>query len=221
MTDSRRPAANPAAATYSSKRTSSAVPDTAMRGPVELIELFCRTSVHGWKVSIMLEECGLPFVARPVSIGVSEQAIAPSLRIAAKGNVFAVVARRFVRQMDEFVLKTGQDCLPRQLAQKKTPFPINHRTNEVRQSVKDWRDFGGRSLIVEMVCWGLVAPYKDPRQQFEAFPTLTDWFERTRVRRTGRRKIAPACKMRRGTFGDKAKDTEEARDILFGQHTPQ
>ena len=37
------------------------------------IELYCWPTPNGWKISIMLEECGLPYVVRPVDISKGEQ----------------------------------------------------------------------------------------------------------------------------------------------------
>jgi GST-like protein len=56
---------------------------------VKPIELFYWPTPNGWKVSIMLEECGLPYVVRPVDISKGEQfdpdflAISPNNRIPA------------------------------------------------------------------------------------------------------------------------------------------
>jgi GSH-dependent disulfide-bond oxidoreductase len=53
------------------------------------IELYYWPTPNGWKVSIMLEECGLPYVVRPVDISKGEQfspeflAISPSNRMPA------------------------------------------------------------------------------------------------------------------------------------------
>lgn len=53
------------------------------------VELFYWPTPNGWKISIMLEECGLPYVVRPVNIGKGEQfrpeflAISPNNRMPA------------------------------------------------------------------------------------------------------------------------------------------
>ncbi|WP_281021786.1 glutathione S-transferase family protein [Rhodoplanes roseus] len=53
------------------------------------MELFYWSTPNGWKITIMLEECRLPYVVRPVNIGAGEQfkpeflAIAPNNRIPA------------------------------------------------------------------------------------------------------------------------------------------
>jgi GST-like protein len=53
------------------------------------IELYYWPTPNGWKISIMLEECGLPYVVRPVDISKGEQfspqflAISPNDRMPA------------------------------------------------------------------------------------------------------------------------------------------
>ena len=41
--------------------------------PAEPIELYYWPTPNGWKISIMLEECGLPYVVRSVNIGKGDQ----------------------------------------------------------------------------------------------------------------------------------------------------
>jgi GST-like protein len=38
-----------------------------------MIELYTAPTPNGWKISIMLEECGLPYEAKWVNIGHGEQ----------------------------------------------------------------------------------------------------------------------------------------------------
>ena len=53
------------------------------------IELYYWPTPNGWKISIMLEECGLPYVVRPIDISKGDQfsphflAISPNNRIPA------------------------------------------------------------------------------------------------------------------------------------------
>lgn len=74
MTVNRRPAARSAAATRPSKTASPVHRDKA-----KLIEFHCQPTPNGRKISIMLEECGLPYAARPVNIGVGDR-FKPRLR---------------------------------------------------------------------------------------------------------------------------------------------
>jgi GST-like protein len=56
-----------------------------------LIELFYWPTPNGWKVSIMLEECGLPYVVRPVDISKGEQFAPRFLVISPNNRIPAIV----------------------------------------------------------------------------------------------------------------------------------
>jgi len=69
---------------------------TADRGPGERqarwpIELYYWPTPNGWKISIMLEECGLPYVVKPVDISKGEQFSAPFLAISPNNRIPAIV----------------------------------------------------------------------------------------------------------------------------------
>src|SRR5579872_7190927 len=55
------------------------------------IELFYWPTPNGWKISIMLEECGLPYVVRPVDISKGEQFSKKFLAIAPNNRIPAIV----------------------------------------------------------------------------------------------------------------------------------
>ena len=55
------------------------------------IDLFYWPTPNGWKVSIMLEECGLPYTVHPVNIGKGEQFKAEFLRISPNNRIPAIV----------------------------------------------------------------------------------------------------------------------------------
>jgi GSH-dependent disulfide-bond oxidoreductase len=58
------------------------------------IELYYWPTPNGWKVSIMLEECGLPYVMRPVDISRGEQFAPEFLAISPNNRMPAIVDRR-------------------------------------------------------------------------------------------------------------------------------
>jgi GSH-dependent disulfide-bond oxidoreductase len=58
------------------------------RGP---IELYYWPTPNGWKISIMLEECGLPYVLRPVDISKGEQFAPHFLAISPNNRIPAIV----------------------------------------------------------------------------------------------------------------------------------
>src|SRR5215831_3321853 len=55
------------------------------------IELYYWPTPNGWKVSIMLEECGLPYVVRPVDISKGEQFTPQFLAISPNNRMPAIV----------------------------------------------------------------------------------------------------------------------------------
>jgi GSH-dependent disulfide-bond oxidoreductase len=54
------------------------------------IELFYWPTPNGWKISIMLEECGLPYVVRPVDISKGEQFVPDFLAISPNNRIPAI-----------------------------------------------------------------------------------------------------------------------------------
>jgi GSH-dependent disulfide-bond oxidoreductase len=55
------------------------------------IELFYWPTPNGWKISIMLEECGLPYIVRPVDISKGEQFAPQFLAISPNNRIPAIV----------------------------------------------------------------------------------------------------------------------------------
>jgi GST-like protein len=56
-----------------------------------MIELFTAPTPNGWKVSIMLEECGLPFDVRWINIGKGDQFKPEFLKISPNNRIPAIV----------------------------------------------------------------------------------------------------------------------------------
>jgi GSH-dependent disulfide-bond oxidoreductase len=78
----------PAAAAAATKKTA------ARRGPArgaQPIELFYWPTPNGWKISIMLEECGLAYVVRAIDISKGEQFAPEFLAIAPNNRIPAIV----------------------------------------------------------------------------------------------------------------------------------
>jgi glutathione S-transferase len=61
------------------------------RRPPKPIELYYWPTPNGWKISIMLEECGLPYVMKPVAIGKGEQFKPQFLKISPNNRIPAIV----------------------------------------------------------------------------------------------------------------------------------
>jgi GST-like protein len=56
-----------------------------------MIDLYYWPTPNGWKIAIMLEECGLPYTLKPVNIGRGDQLSANFLRISPNGRMPAIV----------------------------------------------------------------------------------------------------------------------------------
>jgi GSH-dependent disulfide-bond oxidoreductase len=61
------------------------------RAEVRPIELYYWPTPNGWKISIMLEECGLPYTVRPVNISQGEQFEPAFLKISPNNRMPAIV----------------------------------------------------------------------------------------------------------------------------------
>ena len=59
--------------------------------PTQPIELYYWPTPNGWKISIMLEECGLPYKVHPIHIGKGEQFAPDFLKIAPNNRIPAIV----------------------------------------------------------------------------------------------------------------------------------
>src|ERR1700749_4862546 len=70
------------------KRRPAKVPERRRPAP---IELFYWPTPNGWKISIMLEECGLPYVVRPVDISKGEQFAPAFLAISPNNRIPAII----------------------------------------------------------------------------------------------------------------------------------
>ncbi|MAB13930.1 MAG: glutathione S-transferase [Parvibaculum sp.] len=247
--------------TAPAKRSASA---GVVRSSEKPIELYYWPTPNGWKISIMLEECRLPYVMKPVNIGIGDQfkrsflRIAPNNRMPAivdpdgpggksisifeSGAILQYLGRKTGKfypanerqrvEVDQWLFwqmgglgpMAGQAHHFRQYAQEKIPYAIKRYTNEVNRlygvmnkRLKDRDYLAGRYSIADMACWGWVVPAKNQGQQLENFPHLKKWFERVSARPAVRRGFALGRDLRQGTLGDKTKDAEKARKILFGQ----
>jgi GSH-dependent disulfide-bond oxidoreductase len=79
------------AKTSSSKSPKLAKPDTPAKSEQKPIELFYWPTPNGWKATIMLEECGLPYTVIPVNISGGEQFKRKFLSIAPNNRIPAIV----------------------------------------------------------------------------------------------------------------------------------
>jgi GST-like protein len=91
-----KPKAKPArvarATTTAKRRTSSKTSPRKTAAPRQRpIELYYWPTPNGWKVSIMLEECRLPYIMKPVNIAVGDQFKPEFLKISPNNRMPAIV----------------------------------------------------------------------------------------------------------------------------------
>src|ERR1043166_2343439 len=65
--------------------------ETAMTSQTKPMELYYWPTPNGWKISIMLEECRLPYLMKPVAIGRGEQFKPEFLSISPNNRIPAIV----------------------------------------------------------------------------------------------------------------------------------
>ena len=58
-----------------------------------MIDLHFAATPNGWKITIMLEECGLPYTVKPVNLGAGEQFAPEFLAISPNNRIPAIVDR--------------------------------------------------------------------------------------------------------------------------------
>ena len=90
-TSSRKRKGAAAAAKPSHIRKSKSFPRARRRSSSKPIELYYWPTPNGWKISIMLEECGLAYVMNPVAIGKGEQFKLKFLSISPNNRIPAIV----------------------------------------------------------------------------------------------------------------------------------
>src|ERR1700739_3868599 len=79
------------AAVRKSRKQNNRRPGGQRAGRAQPIELYYWPTPNGWKISIMLEECGLPYVVHPVDISKGEQFAESFLQISPNNRTPAVV----------------------------------------------------------------------------------------------------------------------------------
>ena len=228
------------------------------------IELYYWPTPNGWKISIMLEECKLPYVIKPINIGKGDQFKASFLKISPNNRMPAIIdpdgpggkpisifesgaiLQYLGRKTGKFYPKTerarviceewlfwqmcglgpmaGQAHHFRQYAPRKIAYGIDRYTNEINRlygvmnkRLKGRDYLADKYSIADMACWGWVLPYKMQGQNLDDFPNLKKWFERVRVRPAVQAGFEAGANLRTAGLGDKSKEAEKARKVLFNQ----
>jgi GSH-dependent disulfide-bond oxidoreductase len=165
------------------------------------IALYYWPTPNGWKISIMLEECGLPYQVHPVNIAQGDQfkpeflAISPNNRMPA---IYPTDERSRVA-VDEWLFwqvgglgpMAGQAHHFRGYAPEQIPYAIDRYTNECNRlygvmnaRLKQSSYLAGDVYsIADMaaVAWATLAERRQG-QDLQQFPHLTRWLETVKAR---------------------------------------
>jgi GST-like protein len=98
------------------------------------IELYYWPTPNGWKISIMLEECGLPYVVRPVDISKGEQFASGFLAISPNNRIPAIVDPAGPGRRPISVFESG--AILQYLGRKTGKF--YPRSERARVAVEEW-----------------------------------------------------------------------------------
>jgi GSH-dependent disulfide-bond oxidoreductase len=209
-----------------------------------MIDLHYWTTPNGHKITMFLEETGLPYKIFPVNIGKGEQftpeflAIAPNNRIPAmvdhapKGggkpiSIFESGRYEAIQwtfwQMGGLGPMAGQNHHFRNYAVEKIKYAIDRYVNEtnrlygvLNKRLADREFIAGDYSIADMASYPWIVPYKNQEQNIDDFPHLKRWLETIRARPATERAYAKAKEVN-PNFGQPVNRTEEERRILFGQ----
>jgi GSH-dependent disulfide-bond oxidoreductase len=202
-----------------------------------MIDLYYWPTPNGWKISIMLEECGLPYKLIPVNIGTGEQFKPDFLKISPNNRMPAIVDHDPPGGgAPVSVFESG--AILQYLAEKAGKFlPKDLRGKyEVLQWV-NWQMGGLGPMAGQANHFNMYAPqfnppealkygqdrysneawvvgFKNFGQKLEDFPDLQKWFEDTMGKRPAVVKGKAVGAELRQTPGI---NTDEQRKILFGQ----
>jgi GST-like protein len=198
-----------------------------------MIDLYYWTTPNGHKISIFLEEAGLPYRINPVNIGKGEQFARES------GAILLYLAdktRRFIAsdlrgrtetiqwlfwQMGNLGPMAGQSNHFSNYAVEKLPYAIDRYRNEVNRlygvlnrRLADRPYIAGDYSIADMASYPWIVPYERQGQKLEDFPHLKRWFDESVGQRPAVIKGKAVGAELRATPGI---NTDEQRKILFGQ----
>ncbi len=206
-----------------------------------MIDFYYWPTPNGWKISIMLEECGLPYRLVPVNIGKGDQfrpeflAISPNNRMPAivdnddpvgpvsvfeSGAILLHLAERSRQFMPagRIARKEVREWLFWQVSNLgPMAGQLSHFVNYARLGVLERRLEGcefivGEYSIVDMACWPWVLISKPLGQTLDEFPNVARWREAVKARPAVQRGVDLGKEWRRS-----APPSDEERRILFNQ----
>jgi GST-like protein len=127
-----------------------------------MIELYFAPTPNGWKISVMLEECGLPYRVFPVNITRGEQLKAEFLKLSPNGRIPAIIDRD-PPDGGEAIAMFESGAILRYLAEKAGRFyPADLRARHNVEQWLMWQMSGLGPMLGQNGHFLLYAPEKIP-----------------------------------------------------------
>jgi len=199
-----------------------------------MIDLYYWTTPNGHKITIFLEETGVPYNIMPVNIGKGEQFKSQFLAVSPNNRIPALVDRApagggprteaiqwLFWQMGNLGPMAGQNNHFSNYAVDKIPYAMDRYRNEVNRlygvlnkRLADRAYVGGDYSIADMAIYPWIVPYERQGQNIADFPHLKRWLEAIKARPAVIKAYEWTPKINPGQGGIR---TAEERAILFGQ----
>jgi GST-like protein len=200
-----------------------------------MIDFYYWTTPNGHKVTLFLEESGIPYNIKPINISKGEQFAPDFLRIAPILLYLADKTKKFIPQdlrgrneclkwlfwqMGGLGPMAGQNHHFVQYAPEQLPYAIDRYVKEtsrlygvLNKHLSDGRDYiCGDYSIADMAAYPWVVPHERQRQDLSQFPALAQWLARIQNRPATKRSYEMAKTINVAPTVD-----EKAKSILFGQ----
>src|SRR5215218_8243140 len=204
-----------------------------------MIDLHYWTTPNGHKITIFLEETGLPYKIIPALIDDDPPDGGAPLAVFESGAMLVYLAEKTGQfmprdlrgrteamqwlfwQMGNLGPMSGQNNHFSDYAVEKLPYAMDRYRNEVNRlygvlnrRLADRAYLAGDYSIADMASYPWIVPYERQGQNLEDFPHVKRWFEAIRARPAVERAYAKAKEINPNLGGIR---TAEERAILFGQ----
>src|SRR5229473_2464588 len=177
------------------RRVSKSVEPARRASKNKPIDLYYWPTPNGWKITIMLEECSLPYTVIPVDISKGDQfkpqflAVSPNNRMPAivdhdgpDGRPISIFESGAILQY--LGRKAGKANHFRHYAPEKLPYAIERFSNEMNRvygvmntRLKDREFLGGNYSIADIACVGWASRAERHGHDMSGFPNVRRWLE--------------------------------------------
>jgi len=185
----------------------------------DMIDLYYWPTPNGHKISIMLEECGLPYKTIPVSIGDGDQFAPEFLKIAPNNRMPAIVDHDTgisvfeggaTGQLSHFVNYTKEE-IP--YAHKRYADEYDRLLAVMDVRLRDREYLAGEYSIADIASFPWVKPYRRFGNDLDKFKNLRRWFDALKQRPAVQKGIDLGQDWKRSE-----RKSDSARAVIFGQN---